>query len=402
MVATAPGGPSETNTLVGAVLSRRFKLTSLLGQGGMGLVYEAQVLAPAPNGPTRVAIKLLKSEHLVDATVRMRFLDEGRACMRLQHPNVLRVFEVGEAEDGSPYLVMERLDGYPLNVLAPLGHPLSPARAVAITQGVLAGLAAAHAQNVVHRDLKPENVFVLAGDAVKILDFGIAKVMDAAGGIGSRTRTGMLLGTPAFMSPEQARSARDADHRSDLWSVAVMLYEILTGKQAFAAPTEFARLTMIMTAEAPPPSSASQTLAGFDSFFQRALQKDRAHRFQSALEMAQALATIALPASSIMPPSSAGARRHESVVSPVGPTLSSPHATSDIVAPDHSTLGSHGVPPPSFHPAPIVVIPASTNDPVSFAGPQRQRGVSQIIVVLLVSFALMAGFVLGFAVARSM
>lgn len=394
MVATVPGLPaSEAAALLGTVLSGRFKLTALLGQGGMGLVYEAEVLPPQP--PVRVAIKLLRSEHLADAQVRMRFLEEGRACMRLLHPNILRVFEVGEAEDGAPYLVMERLEGQPLSALARYGHPLAANRAVMITQGVLAGLAAAHAQNIVHRDLKPENVFVLPGDAIKILDFGIAKVMDAAGGMGNRTRTGMLLGTPSFMSPEQARSARDADHRSDLWSVAVMLYEIITGRQAFEGPTDFARLTLIFTAEPTPPSAVSHTLAPFDAFFRHALQKDRARRFQSAEEMSGALASISVPVS-IVPPSG------PVEVSPTGPTLSSPHKSeAHAHAHDHSTLGSQGVATPSHRPPPVVVLPASTNDPVSFSGGKRP-GVSQILVVLLVSFALMAGFVLGFAVARAM
>ncbi len=384
MVATPTTEPAAV--LVGAVLARRYRLGMPLGQGGMGLVFEAEALAP-PGG--LVAIKLLRPEHIGDPQIRTRFLDEGRACMRLVHPNVIRVFEAGEAEDGSPFIVMERLVGEPLSALAPTGRPLAPARAVAIVQAVLAGLGAAHAQSVVHRDLKPENIFVTQDGTVKILDFGIAKVMDAAGGMGARTRTGMLLGTPAFMSPEQARSARDADHRSDLWSVAVMLYEILTGRQAFVAPTEFARLTAIITEEPPPPSAISPSLAPFDAFFKRALQKDRAHRFQSAAEMSQALATVRVTAS--MPPSS-----FRGPVPHAGPTLSSPNEPPA----DHSTLGSTGVPPASLRPPPVVVVPASTQDPNSFAGPPR--GVSQILVVLLVSAALMAGFILGFAVARSM
>ncbi len=379
--------PLETASLVGAVIARRFKLVQPIGQGGMGLVFEAEALAPQTG---RVAIKMLRSEHLDDAQVRSRFIDEGRACMRLVHPNVIRVFEAGEAEDGTPFIVMERLEGEPLSALAPPGRPLPAYRAVGIVQQVLAGLGAAHAQNVIHRDLKPENVFVQRNDSVKILDFGIAKVMDAAGGMGSRTRTGMLLGTPAFMSPEQARSARDADHRSDLWSVAVMLYEIITGRQAFVAPTEFARLTAIMTEDPARPSTVTQALAQFDGFFARALQKDRAKRFQSAAEMSQALASISVPVS-IMPPSGSA------TVSPVGPTLSSPQSERPA---DHSTLGSTGVPPSSHRPPQIVVMPATTNDPSSFAGPPR--GISQVVVVLLVTAALMAGFIFGFAVARSM
>ncbi len=384
MVATVAGPSHDGAALVGAVLAKRFKLAQPLGQGGMGLVYEAELLQP-PGG--RFAIKMLRTEHLGDPQVRTRFIDEGHACMRLQHPNVIRVFEVGEAEDGTPFLVMERLDGETLSSRA-----IAAPRAVAIVQQVLAGLGAAHALGVVHRDLKPENIFVQRNDAVKILDFGIAKVMDAAGGMGTRTRTGMLLGTPAFMSPEQARSARDADHRSDLWSVAVMLYEILTGRQAFAAATEFARLTAIITEEIVPPSAISPALAQFDLFFQRALQKDRAHRFQSAQEMSQALASIGMPIS-IRPPSGGN-----TTVSPVGPTMSSPK--SERPPADHTTLGSQGVPPSSYRAPPVVVMPGATQDPNSFAGPPR--GVSQILVVLLVTIALMAGFFLGFAVAKQM
>lgn len=375
MVATA-------SALVGAVLSRRYRLVAPLGEGGMGLVFEAEVLPGSGAQPgQRVAIKLLRADHLADPQVRARFIDEGRACIRLVHPNVIRVFEVGEAEDGSPYIVMERLEGQALSDLAPIGHPISAARAVGIIQAVLAGLGAAHAQGIVHRDLKPENIFVTR-ETAKILDFGIAKVMDAAGGMGGRTRTGMLLGTPAFMSPEQARSARDADHRSDLWSVAVMLYEILTGRQAFSAPTEFARITQILTVEPDPPSSASPTLAPFDAFFRHALEKERAHRFQSAEEMSHALASIPISIS-VSPPAAHHGPRTD--VSPVGPTLSSPN--------EPRPLSERAPAPP-----PVIVLPASTNDPTSFAGPPR--GISQVVVVLLVAGALMAGFVFGFAVAR--
>jgi len=378
MVATA-------SALIGAVLSRRFRLIAPLGEGGMGIVYEAEALAQPGS---RVAIKMMRPDQ--DANVRARFVDEGRACMRLVHPNIVRVFEVGEAEDGTPYIVMEKLEGQALSALAPIGRPIAPQRAIAITQGVLAGLAVAHAQGIVHRDLKPENVFVTRGDASKILDFGIAKVMDAAGGMGHRTRTGMLLGTPAFMSPEQARSARDADHRSDLWSVAIMLYEVVTGRQAFPAPTEFARITQILTADLDPPSAVSPALAPFDAFFARALQKDRAARFQSAEEMSRALAAIPIATGTVALPIAHAA--HPDAI-PVGPTLSSP-TESPVHAPR-----SHHPAPRSEHP-PVVVLPASTNDPSSFAGPPR--GISQVVVVLLVSCALMAGFILGFAVARSM
>ena len=387
MVATT----QAADPLVGAILSRRYRLVSKLGEGGMGLVYEAESVAP-PNA--KVAIKILRSEFLADANVRTRFLDEGRACMRLDHPNVLRVFEVAEAEDGSPYLVMERLEGAPLSAYMRPGQPMAHASAVAILQGVLAALSAAHAQGIVHRDLKPENVFVSSGapGPIKLLDFGIAKVMDAAGGMGSRTRTGMLLGTPAYMSPEQARSGRDADARSDLWSAGVILYELLAGRQAFVAPNEFARLTLIMTAEPEPLPAAG---AAFGPFLARALKKERAERFQSAREMAQALASVPLgrfDQPTLQAPVPAPA------APPAGPTLSSPSAREP-----HDTRHSTGAPaaPSSRQPAVVMVPPAEPVPPYSFSNP-KPRGISQVVVVLLVTFALMAGFILGFAVARSM
>src|ERR1700722_11629100 len=193
---------STTRSLVGAVLSRRWRLVQHLGEGGMGEVYAADPL----EGGTRVAIKILRPEYLTEPNVLSRFLEEATTCMRLIHPNIVRMLECASAEDGSPYLVMELLEGVPLGAYTQNGGRVPLAQAVPILQGILAGLAAAHAEGIVHRDLKPDNV-LLTRDAsgtfvVKVLDFGIAKVMDVAGGMGSRTRSGVFLGTPAYMSPE--------------------------------------------------------------------------------------------------------------------------------------------------------------------------------------------------------
>ncbi|HEY6461839.1 MAG TPA: serine/threonine-protein kinase, partial [Polyangiaceae bacterium] len=228
---------STTRSLVGAILSRKWRLVQRLGEGGMGEVYAAEPV----EGGARVAVKILRPEYLTEPSVLSRFLEEATTCLRLIHPNIVRMLECASAEDGSPYLVMELLEGVPLGAYTQNGGRVPMAQAVPILQGILAGLAAAHAQGIVHRDLKPDNVFLTrAGDGtfvVKVLDFGIAKVMDAAGGMGSRTRTGMLLGTPAYMSPEQIKNARDVDQRADLWSAGVMFYEMLTGRVAFPAPT---------------------------------------------------------------------------------------------------------------------------------------------------------------------
>jgi eukaryotic-like serine/threonine-protein kinase len=276
--------------LVGAILSEKYRLVRFIGAGGMGVVYEA---APVAGGPA-VAIKMLRAEYLDDLDVLTRFADEGHMCQRLRHPNVVQVFEVGHAEDTTPYLVMELLQGIPLASYTNNGGRVPLLQAATIMQGILQGLGMAHAQGIVHRDLKPENV-VLARDASgkftpKILDFGIAKVMEQAGGMGQRTRTGVLLGTPAYMSPEQIKSAKDCDARSDLWSAGVMFYEMLTGRSAFPAPTAYARLGAVLNTVPPPVESIDPQLQRVAGFVARAMHKDRNQRFQTAHEMGRALA----------------------------------------------------------------------------------------------------------------
>ena len=276
--------------LTGAVLSQKYKLRKRVGWGGMGTVYATDSFEDG----RRLAVKIMNDAEAVEESVAARFVEEGRLSQRLQHPNIIRVYGVEVAEDGCPYLVMEFLAGVPLAVYTAQGGRVPLAQAVVILKGILAGLAHAHAQGVVHRDLKPDNVYLsLDKDKqyeVKLLDFGIAKVMDLAGGMGKRTRTGMLLGTPAYMSPEQIRSSKDVDARSDLFSVGVLAFEMLTGRPAFPAPTEYAKLAAVLNVEPPSLDSIDPTLERLAEFVRRALQKDRNLRHQSALEMSQALA----------------------------------------------------------------------------------------------------------------
>jgi serine/threonine-protein kinase len=318
------------------------------------------------------------------------------------------------------------------------------AQAVPILQGILAGLAAAHAQGIVHRDLKPDNVFLTRSTdgtfVVKVLDFGIAKVMDAAGGMGSRTRTGMLLGTPAYMSPEQIKNARDVDQRADLWSAGVMFYEMLTGRVAFPAPTEYARLAAVLASEPEPLERIDASLAVLAPFLAIALRKNREERFPSALEMARALALAAphlaqrtdgsvgkITAATALPLS-----RLPDVPSVFTPSLLAPAATNEA----HTHPGSSGVPltaaaehvrvpprapggtlaspagsqPPVADPAPFVMMVAPqtlgetlpSNDlPIIARGHSSViQGVPPWVVVVLVMGALIAGFLLGWAFAR--
>jgi serine/threonine protein kinase len=291
MVTPLVGTPSAA---VGTVLSRRWRLVRKLGEGGMGEVFAAESV----DGGTKAAVKILRREFVGDPEVRFRFLEEARTCMRLLHPNIVRVLDCARAEDDAPYIVMELLDGVPLGAYMQNGARIPLAQAAPIVHAILAGLGAAHAAGVVHRDLKPDNVLLTRDPrgafVVKLVGFGIAKVMDAAGGMGNRTRTGVLLGTPAYMSPEQARSARDVDQRADLWSVGVLFYEMLTGRVAFAAPTEYARLAALLSAEPEPIDRIDPSLSPLAAFLDRALRKNRDERFGSAAEMGRAL-SLALP-----------------------------------------------------------------------------------------------------------
>jgi serine/threonine-protein kinase len=391
----------------------------------MGEVYAAEPVA----GGARVAIKVLRQEFLTDPAVVARFVEEGRTCVGLIHPNIVRVHECAEAEDRSPYIVMELLEGVPLSAYTASGGRVPLAQAIPILHGILAGLAAAHSRGVVHRDLKPDNVFLTRDQAgmfaSKLLDFGLAKVMDAAGGMGQKTRSGMLLGTPAYMSPEQIKNARDVDPRADLFSAGVLFYEMLTGRAAFPAPTEFAKMTAVLTTEPEPVGRIDPALAPLASFIERALKKDRNERFATAIDMARALSAFApgagqqplsrLPeVASLLAPSVQG----------TPPTFASPQPAA---SPSPRTQAAPSEPPPPrasgdtlsspvakgivvrspSEPPAVQIVDArapgttlpSEDLPILERGRHR-RGVAPLLVVGLVVGALVAGFLLGWTVGR--
>jgi len=437
---------ANAESLVGAVLSKRFKLTRLIGEGGMGAVFAAESLGPMSTGSgnypvdaKQFAIKVLRPEFIGDIDVLARFVEEGRTCQRLIHPNILRVFEAAQAEEGTPYIVMELLEGVPLSAYTANGGRVPLQQAITILQGILAGLAAAHAQGIVHRDLKPENVFLAREPngqfQIKLLDFGIAKVMDTAGGMGSRTRTGALLGTPAYMSPEQVKNPRDVDPRSDLWSAGVMTWEMLTGRVAFPAPTEYARLAAVMTLNPDVLEKVDRNLSWISPIVERAMQKDMTKRFASALEMARALPAITASASATTDTSlrshAMPLSRLPSVPSIFGPGSAgiSPGASSERHTPAAAitldahphpldgkspggTLQSAGGAVQINTPVPPRVLVVEPRDhtmpskdlPVLEApgGPVLRRSVTAWVVVVLVIAAMAAGLLLGIAVARSM
>jgi serine/threonine protein kinase len=419
----------SAGALTGAVLSRRWRVGRRLGDGGMGEVYAAE----PTQGGSQVAIKVLRQEFLGDAQVVARFVEEGRTCVGLIHPNIVRVHECGEAEDRSPYIVMDLLEGVPLAAYTSSGGRVPLAQAIPILHGILAGLAAAHARGVVHRDLKPDNVFLTRDPAgtftAKLLDFGLAKVMDAAGGMGQKTRSGMLLGTPAYMSPEQIKNARDVDPRADLFSAGVLFYEMVTGRAAFPAPTEFAKMTAVLTTEPEPIGRVDPAFAFLAPFVERALKKERGERFASALDMARALSALApgggaqalsrLPeVASLLAPSMPGGPSTFASPRPVG----SPPPATAVAAPDpvqpapraggdtlsSAISGGLIVRSPSDAPA-VHIIEAPQHGatlpsdvlPIIERGSVRPRaGVDPRVVAALVAAALAAGFLLGWMVGR--
>jgi serine/threonine-protein kinase len=243
---------------------------------------------------TRVAIKFIESEFLGNPEARNRFENEARAAAALRSRHVVQVFDHGLTGDGRPYIVMEFLSGEPLDKrLDRLGR-LNPLETARILVQVCRALSRAHQAGIVHRDLKPENIFLVSdveegADIAKVVDFGIAKFADTST-LTSATRTGSVLGTPYYMSPEQARGLRSVDHRSDVWSVGVIAYQCLVGQLPFYGESVGDLLVTICTAPLPVPSAVAPDLPpGFDAWFARALSRPPDMRFASANETAEAL-----------------------------------------------------------------------------------------------------------------
>ena len=246
---------------------------------------------------TKVAVKFIDAEHVDSREARHRFENEARAAAALRSKHVVEVYDHGLLEDGRPFIVMEFLDGEPLDRrLDRLGR-LAAKDTSRLVSMVCRALSKAHAAGIVHRDLKPENVFLVwddedGADVAKVVDFGIAKFTDSTGPA-SATRTGSVLGTPYYMSPEQARGLRTVDYRSDLWSVAVIAFRCLTGRLPFEGEAIGDVLVKLCTAPIPAPSELVPDLPpGFDAWMARALAREPESRFQTASELASSLSVV--------------------------------------------------------------------------------------------------------------
>src|SRR5262245_59967879 len=285
--------PAQDPNIGRALLGGQFQILAKIGSGGMGSVYKAS--QPAMN--RMVAVKILHPKLANRKDLVSRFRREARAMSHLNHPNTVKVYLYGELDDGSLYIVMEYLEGRNLNQVVRKEGPLPVERAIPVLMQVCGALQEAHLAGIIHRDLKPENIFLSQNGGIndfpKVLDFGLAKVTERELRPGSimLTQEGMVFGTPEFMSPEQAQG-HVLDARSDIYSLAVILYEVLTGKLPFDARTPMEYIQLHVTK---PPIPLDDRIPGktfppgLAAVVQRALEKQAEKRYASAADFAQAL-----------------------------------------------------------------------------------------------------------------
>lgn len=300
-----PSQPPGENSIVAG----KYRLVGLLGRGGMGSVWEGVHTTLG----TRVAVKFIETEFAHHEEVRDRFFNEAFAAARLQSKHIVQVYDHGVDDGGRPYIVMEFLSGEPLDQRLVREGTLTLHDLASLLQQVCRAVKKAHDAGIIHRDLKPENVFLVwdeedRRDLVKVVDFGIAKFTDRSG-ITSATRTGAVIGTPHFMSPEQARGLKAVDERADVWSIGVIAYRAVTGVLPFDGEAVGDLLVKICTQEPAPPSSHVPLPAEFDRWMERALAKDPNERFASVEQQASALLAAAGASDTDFVLSSKGGRR---------------------------------------------------------------------------------------------
>lgn len=290
--------PVDEDPLIGSVLGESYAVVRVIGEGGMGRVYEARHTRLHKK---RYAVKLLHQELARQPDVVTRFQQEAEAASALSHPNIVGVYDVNVTRDGRPFIVGELLEGVELGAYLDQVGKLPVESAVRVVRQVCQALAAAHQHGIVHRDMKPENVFLVGSEGhVKVLDFGISKVGE---GNANLTKTGMVMGTPGYMAPEQARGAR-VDLRADVYAVGAILYRCVTGKAPFEGLDPMATLTAVVSQEPERPTQLEPSLpAALELVIQNAMAKDAASRFASMEAFDAELASFDPARASLLPPS---------------------------------------------------------------------------------------------------
>jgi len=374
---------SKDHEYVGTLLDGKYRIDSFISAGGMGSVYRALHVMLDKT----VAVKVIKNELVTSDEVVARFQREARAASTLNHPNIVSIYDLGQTPEGTLYIAMEFIDGPSLKGVLRQHGPLTPRQSIDILSQVASALATSHRKQIVHRDLKSDNLMLMSdGDRhiVKLVDFGIAKTFDDSTQL---TAAGYMLGTPHYMSPEQA-AGKPVDHRADLYSLGVILYETLTGLVPFGETSLTSMLVKLAT-EVPPPPSARRPNAGvppaLDAVAMRCLEKDPDRRFQSAGEFAQALerageeidTITALPAGSI-------AAAEKTLVRPA-------HART--VATDARTVAA--LPTTPGETVRSMNVPADSSQHIPAARPRAGLTAGRMAVVLLVLVAVTAAVFAG-------
>ena len=355
----------KEDPLLGRTLPGGYRVTHLVGVGGMGRVYCAEQVAL---GRT-VAVKVVHPHLAHDEMATSRFLNEARTASRLSHPNSVAIFDFGRTEEGQPYIVMEYLRGKDLGRVVETEGALSLRRVVDILGQTLGALAEAHALGIVHRDLKPDNIVLeprrSGVDFVKVVDFGLAKMLEddaSAGGKHKLTRPGLVCGTPEYMSPEQGRGD-PLDGRADLYSVGVVLFELLTGRVPFVADTATKTLLMHLSSEPPDPRTVAPDRAipaPFANVTLRSLAKEASDRFQDAHAFSKAIEAALLESegrvSDPANPRTAIRCRACGVLNPLGQKFCGDCGAAIASTPTGSSTGKSV---PSLRPSPLATMSAA-------------------------------------------
>lgn len=319
------------SSLVETVLGQKYRVLRRIGVGGMGTVYEAEQL----DGGRTVAVKVLRQHLLGEPAVHARFRREAQATADVKHPNIVEVMDFHDAPDEPPFLVMELLQGQTLKSLMKKEGPLPVERAAAIAHQVANALVVAHQAGVIHRDIKPDNIFLVDTGTealqVKLLDFGVARLMHEDDATALGTESGAWVGTPSYMAPEQIR-CRPVDGRADIYSLGACLYHMVTGQRPIDVADNVALLSAVLH-NVPTPLSGVRTDVpdGFSQVVERTLKKDAAARFADSHELAQALEPW-IHAAPVAPPPEVPSAVPTEAASPA-PEPTTPVATADVATP---------------------------------------------------------------------
>jgi serine/threonine-protein kinase len=392
----------------GYLVAGKYELEYMIGQGGMGTVWAARHV----NLGQRAAVKFISIAHIESEDALRRFDSEAKAAASIRSRNVVQVYDNGELEDGTPYMVMEYLDGQSLHARIERDGSLQVDETLRIIRHVGKALSVAHGMGIIHRDIKPENVFLATSPGeseytAKVLDFGVAKFMQARGPAQARTRTGTIVGTPLYMSPEQVRGLKTVDHRTDVYSVGALTFTMLTGTLVFNGKTFGDLLFQICTEPLPKVTDSAPKLPPtVDEWFEKSCARSPDQRFQSVQEQVDALAaafggtarmtipdqdgltpdaspmpkTTSSPGTVGVPPAASGVQERQRI-SGIAPTM--------VAAGDESPAPSRASTPPDKLAA------SASTQPV--AAPQAKSNLTMMVIIGFVVLAAIAAgaFYLG-------